>query len=100
MNVVWNARKTAEAIERRKRGETLKQIADALGTSVTPVFQNLRKHKIARGPSAKRTYVQWTLDMDEKLMMMRDQKMTQQKTADAIGVCIKTMKRRCRELGI
>lgn len=93
----WNARKTAEAIERRKRGETLQQIADALRTSVTPVFKALRDARIAAPPKNR---IKWTLDMDEKLMMMREQKMTQQQTADAIGVHIKTMKRRCRELGI
>jgi DNA-binding Lrp family transcriptional regulator len=97
MNVVWNERKTAEAIERRQRGETLKQIADALGTSTTPVFQALRKAGI---PAPPKNYIRWSLDMDEKLMMMREQKMPQRLIAEKIGVDVDTMKRRCKALGI
>jgi len=97
MNVVWSASKTAEAIERRQRGETLKQIADALGTSTTPVFLALRKAGI---PAPPRNYIRWSLDMDEKLMMMREQKMPQKKIAEAIGVDVSAMLRRCKEIGI
>jgi hypothetical protein len=97
MNIVWNASKTAEAIERRQRGETLKQIAAALGTSITTVFQALRKAGI---PALPRNYVRWSLDMDEKLMMMLEQGHPQRIIADVVGVEKKTLVRRCKILGI
>lgn len=97
MNVVWNASKTVEAIERRKRGETLQQIADALGTSTTPVFHALRKAGI---PAPPKNYIRWSPDMDETLITMREQKVPQRKIAEAIGVDISAMLRRCKEIGI
>ena len=97
MNVVWSASKTVEAIERRQRGETLQQIADALGTSTTPVFHALRKAGI---PAPPRNYIRWSLDMDEKLTMMIEQGESQQKIAEKIGVCKEAMLRRCKALGI